>query len=712
MQTHRWFDRHAPAALVLLGLVLVLSTWVSIDLTRVRGGVSALWLANGMVLGVMLRQPARRWAALLAMAWTAGVATRLYHGDPVAMSLALSIANTLETLLVAWVIRRRVPDIDDPRHLLRLSWLATASTLAASLLSASLATAMLALGGAAGLGTIWLTWFIAHLLGMVMVATLVVVALREGTRLLGREGRRADFIACLLLLAAVCLLVFGQQRYPLLFLAYLPLMLLTYRHGLAGVVMGMLVLAPASGLAALLGTGPFQLVRNANVLEHALIGQVFLGGGVLLALPVGLALTVRRRLELHVRESEARYRLLAEHANDIVARLRRDGTLAYVSPSIRHILGWEPGEFSGAHVHPDDAERRNAMREKLWEHGGESTVAYRALHKDGHYVWLEVVGSRIEGEGGMPEIVYSARDISVRVAAQQAMARSQARLQSLMDSVPAVIMYVGADQRYGFASAAIKGLLGMEPADVVGRTVREVRGEEVYARLQPHVEAALRGRRQSFEGSGMYGGRHYDYQVDYVPDIGPDGAVQGFYALTTDITPLKDAERALQQLAREDALTGLANRRQFEERLEQAVARARRQEQPIALMLLDIDHFKQINDTHGHPAGDAVLRAFADRIRASIYDVDLPVRLGGDEFAVLIEYAAGVGEASVVARRILAAMGEPVVLEDGTGVQAGTSIGIAFQRGATDGDALVALADRALYAAKQAGRNTFRIVRD
>ncbi len=711
MQWHTTPVRRA-AGMAIFALAIAASTWISIDLTRVNGGVAALWMANGLVVGVLLRTPDALWRWLLLIAWCAGVAARAMHGDPWLFSVGLPTVNLFETAALAFAIRGRVPDIDDPAQLLRLSKIATTGALLVCLGSATLATALFYAAGDPQPMLAWTTWFSAHLLGMILVATLTVVALREGANLLGREGHRLDFAICLALLAGTCLLVFGQERYPLLFLAYPPLLLLSYRHGLAGVVMGILILAPASGVAALLDTGPFHLVTQGGVLGGALLGQVFVGAGVLLSLPVALAITARRRLQAQLRESEARYRLLADHASDVVVRLRRDGGLAYVSPSVRDILGWEPGEFGAAAVHPDDRARRDAVREQLWEHGGTYKVAYRALHKNGHHVWLEVIGSRIEGEGGQPEIVYSARDISARVAAQQAMARSQERLQSLMDSVPAVIMYVDAERRYGFVNAAVKGLLGLEPEQVVGRSVRDVRGDAVYARIEPRVEAALRGEPQSFEAPADYGDRSHDYQVDYVPDIDHDGTVRGFYALATDITPLKHAERALEQLAREDPLTGLANRRQFEERLEQAVARSRRQEQPIALMLLDVDHFKSINDAHGHPAGDAVLRTVGERIRASIYDVDLPVRIGGDEFAVLIEFAAGVREASVVAKRILAAMAEPIALGDDIDVVTGTSIGIAFQREGTSPGELVALADRALYAAKQAGRNTFRIVRD
>lgn len=700
------------AGLALLALAIAVTAWLSIDLTRVRGGVSAIWVSNGLLLGALMRVPRSSWPLPFALAFAVNVAVRVLHDDAWVTSVGLSAINLLETWVMATAIRRRVPDVDDPARLLALSRVGTLSAVAACLLGATLSAGLLALVEGGDFARIWITWFSAHLLGMVIVATLVVLALHRNFPLFGLPGRRLDLLLCVLALLAVCVLVFAQHRYPLLFLVYLPLLLLTYRHGLPGVVMGILVVAPASGIAAALGRGPFQLVANGSLLEHALLGQAFVGACVLLSLPTALVLTASRRLERKVRENETRYRLLADHAQDIVMRIRRDGSVAYASPSVRDILGWETGTEAAEAVHPDDRALRDAGRERLWRDGGDSSITYRVRHRDGHDVWLEVVGSRIAGENGQPEIVLAGRDVSARVAAEDALRQSRQQLQSLIDGIPAGVMYVDAEQRYGFANAAVRDLLGTDPQWMVGRTVREVRGEEAYSRLAPHVADALRGNPQSFEGAVERDGRHRDHQIDYVPDLSADGKVQGFYALTTDITPLKDAERALEQLTREDALTGLANRREFEQRLEQAVARARRLEQPIALMLLDVDHFKQINDAHGHPAGDAVLRAVAERIRASVYDVDLPVRLGGDEFAVLVEYAPGVREASVAARRILEAMQQPVALPGGGSVRAGTSIGVGFQREPGDGAALVALADQALYAAKQAGRGTYRVLRD
>ena len=168
---------------------------------------------------------------------------------------------------------------------------------------------------------------------------------------------------------------------------------------------------------------------------------------------------------------------------------------------------------------------------------------------------------------------------------------------------------------------------------------------------------------------------------------------------------LSEAERRAQT----DPLTGVLNRRSLLERLDAACLRAQARGLPISLLFIDLDHFKAINDTHGHAAGDQVLREFARRIGGSIRSVDLAVRLGGDEFAVLVEDIATPQSLQFVAEKLVAAMREPMVLGNLT-LQASASIGVGMNAaGESDAEALVQLADGALYQAKAAGRNTWRL---
>ncbi|HQW80252.1 MAG: diguanylate cyclase [Rhodanobacteraceae bacterium] len=173
---------------------------------------------------------------------------------------------------------------------------------------------------------------------------------------------------------------------------------------------------------------------------------------------------------------------------------------------------------------------------------------------------------------------------------------------------------------------------------------------------------------------------------------------------------LRLAEQRLEREARIDALTGLANRREFESRLSQALAGTVQQGSAVALLFLDIDHLKQVNDGHGHGAGDTLIRCFATRLAACISSNDLVARIGGDEFVVLLEMpeqAAAIRAAETMATAVCAAMTEPLAVS-GHSLPLGASIGIAVSRSDSDGDRLMTDADQALYAAKAAGRGTWR----
>jgi diguanylate cyclase (GGDEF)-like protein len=184
----------------------------------------------------------------------------------------------------------------------------------------------------------------------------------------------------------------------------------------------------------------------------------------------------------------------------------------------------------------------------------------------------------------------------------------------------------------------------------------------------------------------------------------PDG---GMVRTFTDITERKRAEARIAEMATHDELTGLANRTLFRERLAQAFGRTQRYGEPFALFMLDLDRFKPINDSLGHPVGDEVLKETALRLQFCVRETDTVVRLGGDEFAILQAQATTQDEAAELAQRILDAVAEPIEI-NGHKLEIGTSIGIAFApRDAADQDQLVAKADQALYEGKKNGRNCY-----
>jgi diguanylate cyclase (GGDEF)-like protein/PAS domain S-box-containing protein len=459
--------------------------------------------------------------------------------------------------------------------------------------------------------------------------------------------------------------------------------------------------------------------REQALAESNRLSRTLMALGILTLAVLAVFFVVQRRSHRRLRgvlarlgESELQYRTLAENSSDLVVRMQLDGRRLYVSPSTRELLGFEPDELMQPRwelVHPDDRERLQQAIGQLARDGGSAMIVYRAQHRHGHYVWIEALVRRVTGPDGQPEILYTGRDISTRVRAEQALASIQARLRAVTDNIPAMIAHVDTQERYTFANGHSGRILSADPDAVIGRTVREVRGEAIYSEIKKHIATALRGERVTFEGQAEIAGKTYHYQTSYVPDLGADGTVQGFFSFIFDITQLKTAERELERQARVDGLTGVANRRYFDERLASGVARSQRSGVPIALLYLDIDHFKRINDGRGHAAGDQVLREFARRLKSNVREGDLVARIGGDEFVVLVEGAESLAGVQALAEKLLRAIAVPFDLPGGP-LPVGTSVGVGYSRRSVNADRLLAAADQALYQAKDAGRANWRAV--
>jgi len=287
---------------------------------------------------------------------------------------------------------------------------------------------------------------------------------------------------------------------------------------------------------------------------------------------------------------------------------------------------------------------------------------------------------------------------------------SQRRLRLITDNIPALVAHIDNEERYRFLNGHIHRIFGTDVEGSLGRTMREVRGEKAYAQLAPHVAAALRGEPASFIYSDEVGGQTLHYQSNYIPDVDASGAVHGFFAMTFDVTQLQQTQQQLELLARVDTLTGLPNRRQFDERIEAALQRVRRLDQPMAVMFLDIDHFKDINDTLGHAGGDEVLCEVGRRLSACVRVTDLVARLAGDEFVVLLEGLAGDAELDRLAEKVVGCI-RPAFRIGEAVMNVTTSVGVsACTPAETSAAEILARADRALYRAKKLGRDRFVIV--
>ena len=256
-------------------------------------------------------------------------------------------------------------------------------------------------------------------------------------------------------------------------------------------------------------------------------------------------------------------------------------------------------------------------------------------------------------------------DVTELKQAELAQARSERRLRDITDHLPVLISYVDQDERMTYANDTFLRATGALRERLIGSTVLEVIGPVLHGQRAGLIRRALDGERLTFEMESTIAGERKHFQATYVPDVAADGRVLGMTALSVDVTALKNAQERLSLLAHSDALTGLPNRLLLNSKLDAMIAAAPAAVDRQALMFLDIDHFKAINDTHGHAIGDMVLKTFAQRIRHSVRPTDFVARLAGDEFVILLGALRGMEEAQAVARKLVRDIERPFTLDGG-----------------------------------------------
>ena len=305
-------------------------------------------------------------------------------------------------------------------------------------------------------------------------------------------------------------------------------------------------------------------------------------------------------------------------------------------------------------------------------------------------------------------------DITALKDAQARQALVEQRLRAITDHLPALIAHVDKDQRYDFMNDTFRVWLGIDPAASIGKHMAQVIGNEVYETRRERIARCLAGEPSGFEMEVQTLVGRKTLRIEYLPDVDSSGSIAGFYTFSADVTELKEVQLRLNRLVRSDSLTGAHNRLQFEESLPLAMARSIRSGQGMALLFLDIDYFKHINDSLGHDVGDQVLREFARRLSQCVRSTDTVARLGGDEFVVILEGLHAASEAEGVAKTIVAEMGKPIDVGKAT-LTVTTSIGIAFRPGevlAVGASTFLQRADSALYVAKTQGRNRYHLNSD
>jgi len=408
-------------------------------------------------------------------------------------------------------------------------------------------------------------------------------------------------------------------------------------------------------------------------------------------------------------QSEARFRSLVQRSSDVAFVLDADGVITYASPAAER-FGYAPDDLIGVSsrdlVHPDDVARHRDTVYDAVHRIGTATVEWRFRKADGSWCWVQEVLTDLHDEPAVAGWVANIRDITDRRNAEADRVEAEERYREGFERSAFGLGVLDLDQTFTSVNPALAELLGHTPEQLIGRRPLEF--------LHPtESESASSGTQRLLSGDLTFYKREHRMirrdgsivsvliDMTLVPDR--DGDPSYYFVQVRDITDRKHAEEALAHQALHDDLTHLPNRLLLVDRLALSLARAERTDSHVAVLFLDLDRFKLVNDGLGHVVGDKLLIEVAGRLTRSIRASDTVARFGGDEFVIVREDIADVTEAVEFAERIVAVLHEPIPLS-GRELFATASVGIALGGADASAEQLLRDADAAMYRAKDLGR--------
>lgn len=421
-----------------------------------------------------------------------------------------------------------------------------------------------------------------------------------------------------------------------------------------------------------------------------------------------------------IRNSEARYKLLVENQGDMIVKLDSEGHFQFVSPTYCDTFGKSQPELLGS-VSPitllakGQGEQGRTMMD-LYRPPYECLLEQRSLTTKGWRWFSWNHRALLDERGQVSAIIGVGRDVTDRKQAELELDRQRSFLHTVIDAVADPILVIGRDYRIKMSNSAALKSFGRDseinPSDLNGFCYKVTHGEDAPCKDSSHPCPLHQVLQTGKAATALHLHKTVDgertFELTANPFTDSEGRILGIVQVSRDITEKLKAEDRIRFLAHHDALTGLPNRILLRDRFIQAANYAERAGHSVAVLFLDLDHFKDVNDSLGHKVGDRLLQEVVVRLASKVRSSDTVSRLGGDEFVVVVPQAGVQGTSEQIAGHILEALSETFHI-DGHNLRLSASIGISvYPADGEEFDDLLKCADTAMYSAKQAGRNTYR----
>jgi len=469
-------------------------------------------------------------------------------------------------------------------------------------------------------------------------------------------------------------------------------------------------------LAILAGLAP-SLIRQPLVHGLAALGLV----GVLLTITLlGRFASDRENFETELRYSEGRFKALVRNASDIIIVVGDDGSLQYVSPAFERILGKSPAQLgirsASDLLHPADLLR---LQTQSSDTRHEANVGWstelRLKRGDGTWLWFEATVTDHSADPNVRGTVANLHDITARKNAAESLREAHERFRSAFENAPIGMVMADLDGVILRANPAFGRILGRHEAELCGLHLEDFTHPDDRTLSQSEMDHAISSATDSYRIEKRYchADGHLVWASVNVSCVRADDQTPLYFiGQIEDVTESRALREQLAYAAIHDSLTKLPNRELFMDRLEVALRRAERSRRRVAVIFLDLDRFKLINDSLGHDVGDSILRAVADRLSSVMRAGDTLARFGGDEFTVLCDDIIDDGEALGVAQRLVTAMRQPLAVSNSE-TFVSLSVGIALSNGGHEsGAVLLRNADVAMYRAKEHGPSRIEVYKE
>jgi len=718
----RWALNEAPLNEILLGLALLAFSWISHLMSSAPGGIAPFWPGTAIASAVLIRLPRIRWISA-----TVSIVSALLIANGAAAHRAWPIAALLTGIDVAEIAmvvavfrawRFPYPDISIDQAAILTGIFGVAVPGIAAIGGGLVLRSNFGIPFAQGS----LQYWSSHAVGACILAPPILLFSVKGIRRLFQGKFLATNALMVLLCLVGCYMAIRYVRFPFVSMGGL-LLIVAFRMGGLGASLISLGLALMITNLWMLGIRPAGLDSTASI-SGSLLGLPVLAllATVMPPIAVGLGSDARRAAARAARVSERRFREAMEHSPIGMLISDLNGKWTYTNIALQHMLGYTSEEFRALPPGgPSKAEdwRESETRWKMLISGeiGSYGVLRSFQHKDGHWIWAQVAVSILRNEEGLPmHLIAQIESLEARRRAEEKLAEERERLRITLHSIDDAVITTNAQTHITYINAAAESLFGVALSAVEGRRVDEVihllDAETSLAAVNLVAQSALLGKALRRERACLLiraDGTTCHVSDSVSPVLEATGMVSGMVIVFHDVTREVGRTRDLRHRAMHDPLTGLSNRAEFEEKLRQVFGRAFHSDRPAAVMAIDLDRFKVVNDAAGHAAGDAVLCKVAEACKLAVRSTDFVGRLGGDEFAIILDNC-NEGRATQIGRQLLQALNPLEIEWGGLRCSTGASIGLAMKTAEmTDAKAWFEVADQACFEVKRQGRGQLLI---